>query len=161
MKILKSILFYQLVNAQDEPTTTTATSTTATTTSIATTPVATTTVKTIVTGDNTKKNLEFPIEVNSRFGLIGVQSLDLFRSQSNHGPLNPLWSQSTNEIIDNIIKRAALELGIKNVPKDERNLGMARSSTTLSNVVLSNTSGITANILFQPGKLASKLSKSA
>ena len=77
MKILKSILFYQLVNAQDEPTTTTATSTTATTTSIATTPVATTTVKTIVTGDNTKKNLEFPIEVNSRFGLIGLISISV------------------------------------------------------------------------------------
>jgi len=30
---------------------------------------------------------------------------------------------------------------------------MARSGTTLSNVVISNTSGITANILFQPGQL--------
>ena len=70
---------------------------------------------------------------------------------------NPLQSQSTNEIVENILKRAAIELGIKNEDLNEGSLGMARSGTTLSNVVISNTSGITANILFQPGWLKSPI----
>ena len=68
---------------------------------------------------------------------------------------NPLQSQSTNEIIENILKRAAIELGIKNEDLSEDNHGMARSGSTIQNVVISNTSGITANILFQPGELKS------
>ena len=60
----------------------------------------------------------------------------------------PFHSESTNEIIEKILERAAVELGIETT---KGNQGMARSSTTLSNVVISNTSGITANILFQPG----------
>ena len=67
---------------------------------------------------------------------------------------NPLQSQSTNEIIENILKRAAIELGIQN-DSNENNLAMARSGSTIQNVVISNTSGITANILFQPGELKS------
>ena len=66
---------------------------------------------------------------------------------------NPLQSQSTNEIIENILKRAAIELGIKAEDSNEGSLGMARSGTTLTTAVISNTSGITANILFQPGEL--------
>ena len=68
---------------------------------------------------------------------------------------NPLQSQSTNEIIENILKRAAIELGIKNEDSNGNNLAMARSGSTIQNVVISNTSGITANILFQPGELKS------
>ena len=66
---------------------------------------------------------------------------------------NPVQSQSTNEIIENILKRAAIELGIKNEDSNENNLAMARSGSTIQNVVISNTSGITANILFQPGEI--------
>ena len=74
-----------------------------------------------------------------------------FSDKRTHVISNPLQSQSTNEIVENILKRAAIELGIKNEDLNEGGLGMARSGTTLSNVVISNTSGITANILFQPG----------
>ena len=68
MKILKSFLLYQ-VHAQNEPTTTTATTTIATTTTTTTT-TATTTVEPAITSDTEKKNLELPVEVNSRLGLM-------------------------------------------------------------------------------------------
>ena len=65
MKILKSILLYQVLNAQDEPTTTTVTSTVATT-SFATTTTTTTITTSIVGKNQAKKQLEFPIEVHAR-----------------------------------------------------------------------------------------------
>ena len=69
MKILKSFLLYQVLNAQNEPTTTTATTTIATTTTTTTT-TATTTVKSAISADTRKKVLELPVEVNSRYGFI-------------------------------------------------------------------------------------------
>ena len=68
MKILKSFLLYQ-AHAQNEPTTTTATTTIATTTTTTTT-TATTTVEPAITAATRKKNLELPVEVNSRLGLM-------------------------------------------------------------------------------------------
>ena len=69
MKILKSFLLYQVINAQNEPTTTTATTTIATTTTTTTSTVSKT-VKPPLTGDREKKVLELPVEVNSRFGFM-------------------------------------------------------------------------------------------
>ena len=91
------------------------------------------------------------------YGLIGLEFSDKRTGSRTHVMSNPLQSQSTNEIVENILKRAAIELGIKNEDLNEGGLGMARSGTTLSNVVISNTSGITANILFQPGWLKSPI----
>ena len=83
MKILKSFLLYQVLNAQNELTTTTATTTIATTTTTTTT-TATTTVEPAITAATGKKNLELPVEVNSRLGLMWSYLLLTF--------LNDHWS---------------------------------------------------------------------
>ena len=94
MKILKSFLLYQVLKAQNEPTTTTATTTIETTTTTTTT-TATTTVKSTLTG---KKDLELPIEVDSRFGFIWPYRPGIFWQTNRFA--NPCHVEPTSKPID-------------------------------------------------------------